>query len=265
MKSWIKRIKGILLALVYVAIYDALSFVTQMGFLLWKKVSGEITYEQAMESIIDGSYALTVISMIISLWIFMLIGKLRKKPLGTVIGEEKYPIMVYAMAGFLAIGTRMLVAVYHYFAQDIAPLRESIEKAAEFSPNLSTPVAALIALFAVSIIAPVFEEVLFRGIVQSELMKIMRPWAAIFMQGIIFGVAHGVLFQSIFATVVGIVLGVIYYKTNDIKIAMICHGVFNYAVVLTGIVTSLATAAVFFAFGLMIVVFAMTYIIRNRK
>lgn len=249
----------------YVAIYDALSFVTQMSFLLWKKISGEVTYEQAMESMVDGSYALTVISMIVSLWVFMLIGRLRKKPLNTVVGEEKYPVMVYAMAGFLAIGTRMIVAVYHYFAQGIEPLRNSIEKAAEFSPAISTPTAALIALLATAIIAPVFEEILFRGIVQGELMKIMRPWAAILTQGVIFGAAHGVLFQSLFAGGVGIVLGIIYYKTNDIKTAMICHGIFNYAVILTGAVSAPVTAAVFLIFGLLITIFAMTYIIKNRN
>lgn len=265
MKNVIKRIKAILTALMYVAIYDAVAFIVQLGFVFWKRGAEGVTLQSAYESMTDGSYALMVISMIISFWIFLIVGKIRKKPLYTFISEEKYPFMVYVMSALMAIGLRMLVAVYYYFSGSVAVLRESIEKAAEFSPSLNTPAALLIALFGTVVMAPIFEEVLFRGIVMRELLNIMRPWAAILLQGIIFGVAHGVLFQSFFAGMVGVALGIIYYKTGDIKTAMVCHGMFNYSVVITGAVSAPVTAVVFTVFGVLLTALSMTYIIKNRK
>lgn len=265
MKSVFKRLKAILTALMYVAVYDAVSLVIQLGFILWKKGTTGESINAIFDHMTDDSYPLMVISMIVAFWIFLLVGKLRKKPIHTFVHEEKYPFMVYVMSAALAVGTRMVVAAYYYFSQGVEPLRQSLEKAAEFSPSLGTPSAVMIAVFATVIIAPIFEETLFRGVVMGELLTIMRPWAAITLSGIIFGVAHGVLFQSVFATFVGILLGIIYYKTKDIKTAIVCHGVFNYSVVLTTLTTDFAIATIFAIFGILLVGLSMVYIIKNRR
>ncbi len=265
MKSVMKRLKGILFALMYVAVYYGASWLVYNIYYVWKLAGGKLSPTQIEQSIEDGAYALTVIASIICLWLYMLIGRLRKEPLAESIGTRHVPPIIYIMAVSLAVGCRFLVNVYYSFAQKTDVLQKSIEKAAAATPDIGTESQLLIALFSVIIVAPLFEELLFRGIVMGKLMKIMRPWAAIALQAIVFGAAHGVLFQSIFACAVGIILGIVYYSTQSIKTAVICHCVFNFSTILMQEDLSVKGAAIFLAAGLLTSSLSLFYIIDNSK
>lgn len=260
-----KRLKGILLALMYVAVYYGLSWLVYNIFYLWKMFRGKLSLTQIEQSLGEGAYALTVIASILCLWIYMLIGRLRGEPLAEDIGTRYVPPVIYIMASSLALGCRFLVVVYYSLSQKIDVLQKSIEKSVAASPDIGNVSQMLIALFAVVIIAPLFEELLFRGIVMGELMKIMRPWAAIILQAIIFGVAHGVLFQSIFACMIGIILGIVYYHTQNIKTAAICHCVFNFSTILMQEDLSVKGIVIFLAAGLLLSSLSLYYIIDNSK
>ncbi|MCJ7935332.1 MAG: CPBP family intramembrane metalloprotease [Chryseobacterium sp.] len=78
------------------------------------------------------------------------------------------------------------------------------------------------------IMAPVFEEIIFRGIIQKGLMnKGVEPWKAILYASIIFGLVHGNPWQFISAVMLGCVLGLVYYKTKSLLIPMLLHGFNN--------------------------------------
>lgn len=265
MKSVVKRIKGILIALMYVALYYAVSALIYMSYFLWHVMEGKLSAAEIEKSANDGSFALTVIASIISMWLYMLIGRLRKQPFADSIGNCRVPPVIYGMAASLAIGCRFLVAVYYSASQKIDVLTKSIEQAEAASPDITTAPQMLIALFSVAVVAPIFEEVLFRGLVMGQLMKIMRPWAAIGLQAIIFGAAHGVLFQSIFAFAVGIALGIVYYRTQSIKTAAICHAVFNFSSVLMQENMSLVSAVIFVTAGILLTGLSLFYILDNSK
>ena len=81
-------------------------------------------------------------------------------------------------------------------------------------------------LFQLVIIAPLFEEFWFRGIVLESL----RPYGngfAIFVSGILFGMTHANFSQFFYATVLGICLGYIAVSTNSIVTTTIMHAMFN--------------------------------------
>lgn len=85
---------------------------------------------------------------------------------------------------------------------------------------------AVVLLFQLVIIAPLFEEFWFRGIVLESL----RPYGngfAIFVSGILFGMTHANFSQFFYATVLGICLGYIAVSTNSIVTTTIMHGMFN--------------------------------------
>lgn len=265
MKSAVKRIKGILLALMYVAFYYAVSTGVYWAYFLWNLAGGKDSVSEIEKNASDGSFALSVIAAIICLWIYMLIGKFRHKPLSEQVRNENVPQMVYIMSACLAIGCRFLVSAYYSVSQNIPPLMESIEKAEIISPDIATAEQMLIALFSVIIAAPLFEELLFRALVMGELMKIMRPWAAITLQAIVFGIAHGVLFQSLFAILVGVFLGIVYYKTKNIKTAVICHSVFNLSSILMQENMSVLTSVIYVTAGVLLSAFSLYYVIDGSK
>lgn len=265
MKRTAKRIKGILLALTYVAIYYIVSLFVYLAYYLWHIMDGRLSVTEIEKSANDGSFALTVIASIICLWLYMLIGKLRRRDITEYIQNRSVPPIICIMAASLAVGCRFLVAVYYCSAQKIDVLLKSIERAEATSPEMNGALQILVALFGVIIVAPLFEEVLFRGLVMGELKKIMRPWAAITLQAILFGVAHGVLFQSIFAFAVGIVLGIVYHHTQSIKTAVICHSVFNFSTVLMQEDMSLIGNVIFITAGILLTTLSIFYIISNSE
>ncbi len=261
-----KRIKGFLLALLYIVIYIAISLLVQLAYIINVKNSHPyMSKGEILDRVLDGTFALSVISCIFTMWIYMLIGKVRRKPLNTIIKNKKTPPILVAMSVCCAIGSRLLVNVYLYISESIPVLKRSIESSSEISPDIINGRQALIAVLLTVIIAPIFEEVLFRGLVMNEFLGIMRPWAAIVLQGILFGITHMALFQSIFAGVLGVLLGVIYYNTKSIKMSCIFHCVFNFSVILTATELSNFSAILLFVLGLLLCGISLFYIIVNSN
>ena len=265
MKSAVKRIKGLLWALMYVALYYAVSFCVYNIYFLWLVKAAVYSLPDAERTAINNSYFLTAITWIICLWLYVLIGKLRKNPVRKMIKEKTDPPIIYLMAAVLAIGCRLLVVVYYSLAQKADFLNRSIENAMNTSPEITTLGQGLMAVFCIVLIAPFFEELLFRVLVMGELMKIMRPWAAILLQGVAFGVVHGAIYQSLFAFAIGVILGVIYYKTQNIKVVTTSHAMFNFSAFLMQDELTLRGTLVFILTGILLLSLSFFYIVAYTK
>lgn len=264
MNRVIKRIKGIAFTLLYIGIYYIVSFVLYNILFLWARMGGT-SFSEIEEIVLNNSYAVTAAVGVVCLIIYYFIGKLRKQPVERVVMRKNVPTIIYAMAVTLAIGCRFLVSVYYSFAQKITVLEKSIQKAAEINPEITTIAQLFTALFCIAVLAPFFEEIMFRGLVMTELLKIMRPWAAIGLQAIIFGAIHGVLFQSVFAFVIGIALGILYHRSQNILVAIICHSAFNISAVLMQGELSLIGVLVYSVSGLSLCALSLIYILSNLK
>ncbi len=79
------------------------------------------------------------------------------------------------------------------------------------------------------IVAPICEEIFFRYYVLNYLEKAMKPVYAIIVSALLFGAFHLNLRQFLFASVLGVVLGMVYHKTKDIKHSIFLHFAFNIA------------------------------------
>ncbi|WP_435524399.1 lysostaphin resistance A-like protein [Chryseobacterium indoltheticum] len=78
------------------------------------------------------------------------------------------------------------------------------------------------------IMAPIFEEIIFRGIIQKGMINNgEKPWKAILLASVLFGLIHGNPWQFVGATLLGTVLGLVYYKTKSLLLPMLLHGFNN--------------------------------------
>ncbi len=77
--------------------------------------------------------------------------------------------------------------------------------------------------FAVIFIAPIGEELLFRGLIQHYGFKNFAPVLAIGLQGLVFGLYHGNIIQGTYAFFMGIVLGFVAYKLGSILYSIVLH------------------------------------------
>lgn len=83
---------------------------------------------------------------------------------------------------------------------------------------------------AIGILAPLAEEVVFRGAILRTLLGIMSKknhWVAIMISAVIFGVVHANLAQFINALLMGLLLGWMYYRTGSLVPGILLHWVNN--------------------------------------
>lgn len=73
------------------------------------------------------------------------------------------------------------------------------------------------------IVAPLLEEVLFRGIVFRSMEKIRAGWIPVLLSAVIFGAYHMNLVQAVYATGMGIVAAVVYAKTRNLLYPILVH------------------------------------------
>ncbi len=86
---------------------------------------------------------------------------------------------------------------------------------------------SIAAVLLVCILAPVLEEMLFRGIVLRSFLQQYPKWTAIVGSATLFGFAHLNLYQFVCALMLGIFLGWLYERTQSLLPCIWLHGLFN--------------------------------------
>lgn len=84
-------------------------------------------------------------------------------------------------------------------------------------------------IWAVGILVPIAEEVVFRGAILGELLRKWsnKPWRAIVLSALIFSIAHMNPAQIPHAFVFGLLLGWMYYRTDSLLPGIVYHIVNN--------------------------------------
>lgn len=86
----------------------------------------------------------------------------------------------------------------------------------------------ILGILAVAVIGPVAEEVIFRGAICGGMLRAgCKPWTAILVSAVIFGLVHMNPAQIPFAAALGVMFAIIYYKTNSIIPSAILHIINN--------------------------------------
>jgi uncharacterized protein len=101
---------------------------------------------------------------------------------------------------------------------ELIPMPESIKKMFEalMQPNVFS-------FITIVIMAPLLEEAFFRGVILEGFLRNYSPWKAIIWSSMIFGAAHMNPWQTISASLVGVLIGWIYVKTNSLIPGIILH------------------------------------------
>lgn len=82
------------------------------------------------------------------------------------------------------------------------------------------------------VLAPVFEELFFRGLFYPALRRRLGVWGAIALNGVIFGALHMQPLFMLSLVLVGMILAYLYEKTESLVAPMLAHSMYNLAVVL---------------------------------
>jgi len=122
------------------------------------------------------------------------------------------PLAEYLMSIFPTTGNRIIEELYN-----------STKEAFEMMLNYK-----IAGFLTVCIIAPVFEEILFRGILLRGLLQNNKnPFLAILLSAFLFGLAHMNPWQFLGAGLLGVVFGFVYYRTKSLWICIFLHALNN--------------------------------------
>ncbi|MBU3185550.1 CPBP family intramembrane glutamic endopeptidase [Clostridium estertheticum] len=88
-------------------------------------------------------------------------------------------------------------------------------------------VLPIISIISVIIVAPIYEEIIFRGILLKGMSKKTNPAVAIVVSALLFAVIHMNIPQGINAFLLGLVLGFIYLNKRSIYLSIFAHFINN--------------------------------------
>lgn len=76
------------------------------------------------------------------------------------------------------------------------------------------------------VLAPIFEEILFRGLIMRRLLKYGAPFAIV-VSALLFGMLHGNMSQIPFAFMMGLALGYFAYRLGSVRASILLHALVN--------------------------------------
>jgi membrane protease YdiL (CAAX protease family) len=86
-----------------------------------------------------------------------------------------------------------------------------------------TPLNMAVMFFAMTIAAPVVEELLFRGLLQNALAKYVPSWGAILLSSLLFALVHLQLYAIPALMSLSIAFGYLYHRTGSLRTNIILH------------------------------------------
>jgi membrane protease YdiL (CAAX protease family) len=151
----------------------------------------------------------------------------RGAPLRFALGLEPVRLSRIALACVAGVSLQFVLAELSNVVQEFSPqpYEEAVRQHAMIAST--DPLHMLGAIFAIVLIAPVTEELLFRGILVRGLAERYGRWFAIGLVAVTFGAIHMSLWAAIPAFVAGIVLGALADRYDSIWPSLAMHASVN--------------------------------------
>ena len=148
--------------------------------------------------------------------------------------------LLVVLVGILALqqvlqGYMMLqesIPVPAAFERILIPIKQMMESMLRILLTVHSTGEFLLVLVMVAVVPAVSEEILFRGLVQGDLERSIGGWKSAVVAGVVFGVYHLNPFNLVPIVVIGIVFGLIVFRSGNILLAMAAHFLNNAIAVL---------------------------------
>ena len=155
------------------------------------------------ERILAGTETAVLLTYLLTAAAIVLWFRLRHRPLGEAAGLRRCSGWTAAFCAFCAVGL---------FYNDHMEILLS---------------DGLIPALSIAVAAPLAEELMFRGVIQTRLERAMPVWAAVVLQAVLFGVVHGTPIQMAYAFLLGLAFGFLRSRTGSILPGIAAHAAFN--------------------------------------
>lgn len=116
----------------------------------------------------------------------------------------------------------IIAAIAGIFA--IIVLEEQLQLTDILQNEFADMMHSALGVLMICVVGPIVEELCFREAIMGSLIrKGTRPWVAILFSAVIFGLIHANPVQIVGAGLMGIIFGIIYYKSGNIVLTTLLH------------------------------------------
>ena len=178
---------------------------------------------EASEIILDYAVHLTALAGILTIITYIVMFKIRKKNFFEQVGLRRISPLICGV--MLLLGAALNFATVFILSIIPFPKQWWDEYSAQASAMVEADLWATVLLSV--IIAPVLEEIVFRGLVHTRLKKCIPMLAAMIISAWLFGVMHGAMIWFIYASVFGFILAWVYEKYKSLLAPIMLHFGFN--------------------------------------
>ncbi len=141
--------------------------------------------------------------------------------------KKTFHPMLFGAVAALVPGAQVVCGYISSFLGMLVPSwMEQYEELLDMA-GLSDDITILMLCYSV-ILAPIGEELVFRGTTLRIFRRVFPFWAANIMQAVLFGIFHGNWLQGFYAGALGLLLGYICEKCGSIYYSMFLHFLFNF-------------------------------------
>lgn len=148
---------------------------------------------------------------------------------GDYLPEPKKTFHILQIAGIVVLipGSQFLCSYLISFLSILFPSwLEQYERIMEYA-GMDESISVILLLYSI-LLAPINEELIFRGVTMRLAMRSLPFWGANFLQALLFGVLHGNWLQGCYAAALGILLGFVCEKGGSIYYSILMHMLFNF-------------------------------------
>ena len=250
-----------LLTQVLVSVVYSTVLTTQMTMELM--ASGEEIDVMAMtmevtELLMGRLMEMTFVAGLVTLLIFWLVFLIRKKKFTKEVGLRKFPAKGILPIAILAASFNVITSVVISYIPWPQSWMDS------YMANSSAIDGSLMAWLTAVLMAPVLEEIVFRGLMYSRLKKGLPVIAAAIVTSLAFGIAHGTMIWAIYTFIFSMVLIWVFEKFQSLGACIVLHMAYNLSGMALSLIPEDAAVVVWilFAVGIVAAFFAYKMIVK---
>ncbi len=223
-------VKSVFHAIMYIVLFFSCQSFVISGYMGAIMAQQGVTYlsNELLADVVgkanDNLVLLLLISSLLSILIVCLFQRLRRREPTHEIGLYSVNFMRIPTFAFFGMALNLFVSCTLTFL----PIPEWMVNAFDvhYSPVYGKT-SLVLEILSIAVVGAIAEEIIFRGIVISRLLRGMGKTAAVVVSALLFGFAHGTPIAVGYAFLLGIVLGLMYTSYNSIIPCIVCHMFFN--------------------------------------
>lgn len=228
MKKFLRGMAMFLPVIIFFMIQVGVAFVIFFAFGMMKAMQGsDVSADineilQNPENLVLINVACQLISLVVmAIWYYIQFAGKKVRRVSRGFTKKSVVAMI-----FLGTGLQVLMgALVTLIGSAFPNLLEDYNK--QMEANGLTELTPMVFISAV-ILAPIVEELIFRGLtLRLGERAFRRPIWFILIQALVFGAMHMIPLQVIYASLLGVVLGMVYLRYRSLYVCMFLHLVFN--------------------------------------